>query len=284
MKQGHIKIIINGSIVVFGLFALSACGAASTSSSPVNAADLDDNDSIEVTITELLAEDAEEDAQAPDSYLNGVDPLLALGLPTAPENFDFVHGMVHPFGVVRSGLDIANLGHSGIDLQLKNGAEVLAMADGVIQKIEADQSVDGLNFVVLSIGNSNSAILYEHFLADESLEEGEVVSVGDVIGTFTGGYAQLNGNMHVELRTFSVDDYSMTMPAKFQCWVDFLDDESYDSMIYEWYQAADSAKFQFTWKNLKMFGEKFLNGLLDEDKFPEGPQLCYEQGTDVRGE
>ena len=86
---------------------------------------------------------------------------------------------INPFGVVRWSLDQGELGHSGIDLDLPAGAEILAVGDGVVVTLSAatDQRPGDLIILLLdsSTGTSEGegwAFLYEHVLPAEGVQPG----------------------------------------------------------------------------------------------------------------
>ena len=56
---------------------------------------------------------------------------------TMPMRVDDINlrGVINPFGVVRSSLDLASLGHPGIDLPLNTGAPIFAVAAGRIVSV-----------------------------------------------------------------------------------------------------------------------------------------------------
>jgi len=68
----------------------------------------------------------------------------------------------------------------------------------------------------------------------------------------------------------------------FVCWLDNL--ESNDKAILQstWDSAKVTDEFIQGWSTLQMEGNLIFNGLLDSATYPDGPQMCYPFGTDVR--
>ena len=78
-----------------------------------------------------------------------------------------LRGDINPFGVVRSSKDLAELGHSGIDVPLNTGASIYAVADGQIISVEPSADARPGSLVKLLLVADQTAgtgwvFLYEH--------------------------------------------------------------------------------------------------------------------------
>ena len=86
-------------------------------------------------------------------------------------------------------------------------------------------------------------------------------------------------NNHLQL-TYVFNEEGFTRDHT--CWVDQLDDEA-SSAIEAWFtQFKTSEDLLSGWSTAIDEGYYSLRGLLDEEEYPGGPQLCYEPGTDAR--
>ncbi len=86
--------------------------------------------------------------------------------------------------------------HNGVDIEAKQGTDVFAVFEGVVEKAEFDASYG--NYVVISDKNNNS-VLTAH-LSRIDVAEGDTVYVGQIIGK-TGKTGMATGpHLHVEIK------------------------------------------------------------------------------------
>ncbi len=205
-------------------------------------------------------------------------PPTNLGLPYGMSDLDLEHGASHPLGVLRFVKD--KQPHPGIDLQLYDGAKILAMGDGSIQKISKEGSFPGDMGIILQIEETLWGVNYEHFIPDADLYVGKKISKGEQIGIFSGGYTEIPASIHIDFRYYP-DGFS-GYSGEFVCWVDNLESDGMAELQSAWDNAKVTDEFIEGWSNLVMEGNYIFKGLLDSEKFPDGPQMCYPFGTDVR--
>jgi len=204
------------------------------------------------------------------------NPPTNLGLPYAISDLDLEHGASHPMGVFRFAKD--KQPHPGIDLQLYDGTKILAMSDGTIVGIKQEGSPVDMG-ILLQIKESFWGVNYEHFIPDDSLYLGKEISKGDEIGTFVGGYTQIPASIHIDFR-FYQDGFTGYSGA-FVCWIDYLEIDDQVKLQSAWDDAITDEFIQ-GWSTLTMEGNLIFKGLLDSMIYPDGPQMCYPIGTDVR--
>ena len=211
-------------------------------------------------------------------YITGINGAPSeLGLPYAIESLDLGHGASHPMGVYRFSED--KLAHPGIDLQLIDGASIFSMSDGEVILIEDGSSFPGDKLVRIQVRDTNWGINYEHFVPDEGLEVGQIVKKGDKLGTFKGGYTKIPASVHIDYRDYptEVDGHSKDVI----CWINNLEEEDRVALQAAWDEAKITDEFISSWMNLQQDGKYIFRGLLDEEKYPDGPRMCYS-GVDVR--
>ena len=100
--------------------------------------------------------------------------------------------------------------HEGIDMVLRDGAEIHAIASGVVTKAGGDR----INTVAIYDSNNNKTIVYLH-MGSVHVHSGQYVNKGDVIGT-QGSTGASSSHIHVEVRNGqhsaaakSVNDYNL---------------------------------------------------------------------------
>ena len=206
------------------------------------------------------------------------NPPTSLGLPYAISDLDLEHGASHPLGVFRFAKDVQP--HPGIDLQLYDGTKILAMGDGTIVKIREEGNFPGDMGILLQIEETLWGVNYEHFILDEGLYIGKKISKGEQIGTFSGGYTKIPASVHIDLRYYP--DGFTGYSAAFVCWFDNLESDDKAKLQSAWDKAKVTDEFIQGWSTLEMEGNFIFKGLLDSAKYPDGPQMCYPIGTDVR--
>lgn len=256
----YIKYFLFLSIAVFVI----ACGNAGSSSSEDNS---DSDSGAETTTNDGTDED---------------NVVTNLTLPISIDDIS-VGRMINSFGVVRSSADLAEFGHVGIDLPIPNGNSFLAVADGII--VSADDA-DGKNGkdVWLFLGSDASGgegwiFRYEGIDLTEGLAVDSSLSQGDVIGT--SNITEEGLGTHLEL-SFGFENFTFTSSAT--CWVNQL--ESAPKTNLENYfnnTLRVDADFISSWQTITMEGKLPWKELIDDtDTYPDGVQLCYPAGTDVR--
>ena len=227
---------------------------------------------------EPLLPDDPEAPQAPDTTTPS-----ALALPVSVGQIT-EGAIVNPFGVVRSSLDQADIGHSGIDLVLAAGAPLFAVADGVIVSVVA--AADGFpgQLVRLLIGSDAGTgegwmFLYEHVQLTQGLGVGTAVTRGQRIADNPLDGARRSN--HLEL-FWGFNDFQFNRDQR--CWVDQLASEQRTELLDRFNNVLRvHPDFISVWGTVD-FNEGMLpfKELLDLSRFPAGALMCYPKGTDVR--
>ena len=209
-------------------------------------------------------------------------PPVNLALPV-PAAAVLEGSIVNPFGVVRSSLDLAEFGHSGIDLVSAQGTAIHAVGDGVIVTVEA--ATDGFPGDAVRLLLSTNApagegwvFLYEHVSLLAGLGVSSTVAKGEQIAT---NPLEIGRSNHLEL-AWVFNNFRFHRDQR--CWVVDLEpteraalEERFDNVL------RVHADFVGVWSQVD-FNEGMLpfKELLNIATYPDGPQLCYPQGTDVR--
>lgn len=243
-------------------------------------------DSVEFTITRAADRSPEEPLPTPTqqgvSHDDAAPVPTGLTLPFDASASRQERDFISPFGVVRKSNDLPEFGHGGIDVPMANGAPIFAVGDGVIRDVEPSVDSRPGSVVELLLTDDPDAklgwiFLYEHIDLEPGLEVGAVVKRGQQIGS--NAMATGESNNHLQL-TYVFTEEGFTRDHT--CWVDQLDDEA-SSAIDAWFgQYTASEAFLSGWNTAIGEGYYTLRGLLDTDVYPDGPQLCYEPGTDAR--
>ena len=206
----------------------------------------------------------------------------ALTMPVRVDDIN-LRGVINPFGVVRSSLDRADLGHPGIDLPLNTGAPIFAVDDGTIVTVEpVSDSFPGSAVKILlaadSTPGSGWVFLYEHITLVGGLGVDSAVTRGQQIATNPQNPAFTN---HVELsHAFNNYEFHDTQT----CWVDQLDGSSMNDFVTRFNTGLRTdPRFIAAWLSVD-FNEGRLpfRELLNTEKYPDGARLCYPPGTDER--
>ena len=210
---------------------------------------------------------------------SAVEPPAGLALP-----FDVADmaGFISPFGLYRTSKDRPEFGHSGIDIPLRQGAPIYAVADGAIISVTPTVDHRPGSVVWLRIAAGDRGIkgweyLYEHIDLTPGLVEGSTVRRGEAIGTNPIG---LNaGNNHLQL-SYAFNEQRFT--NRHTCWVDQLDAPGRAALTGRFDEIRASEGFVQAWSTLVSDGMLAYRELLNAERFPDGAQLCYPPGTDVR--
>lgn len=118
----------------------------------------------------------------PPEELTEAEPPQNLALPF---NIEDVGGneFLSPFGPIRRPED-KHFGHGGIDIPLVQDASILAVGNGVIQKIEkATDGRGGFNILLMLNRHRGTGwgFLYEHVIPMKGIGEGVEVTKGQII-------------------------------------------------------------------------------------------------------
>ncbi len=205
----------------------------------------------------------------------------ALALPFAVPDI-VPTGFFSPFGVVRWSLDRPEYGHSGIDVPLRHGAPLYAVADGVI--LAVTPSIDHRPGSIVTLlfegrwpAGEGWAFLYEHVELMEGLAEGSRVRRGQEIA-WTPLHPH-EANNHLQLSYLFI---AHAYTREHYCCVEQLRDEDQTAFLVRFDAIRASDTFHRSWETAREEDALVYRALLDETAFPRGPALCYPQGTDVR--
>ena len=217
-----------------------------------------------------VREDASQFAEVPSG----------LSLPFRIVDLDEFNGEINPIGIVRFSKDRPDIGHSGLDVPLAQGADIFAVADGEIVLLSsAGDPWGGWGIFQLLQGTRTGegwGFIYEHVTPKPGLQVGSWVKRGEVIATKT---APAGFTAHLQL-SYLFNSYEYISDIK--CWPDKL--ASGDKTLLEswWQQYSASEHLVDSWRSTAEEGQYPFRGLLDTTAYTNGPHLCYPLGTDVR--
>lgn len=205
-------------------------------------------------------------------------PLLKL--PFNISDIDNTHAEINPLGVVRFSKDLEEVGHSGIDVPMKQKSNIYAVADGEIVLIESTgDDWGGMKiFQLLKKDKEGEGVgfIYDHVTPATNLKVGSKVTSGQVIAYKT---APRDFTAHFQLsRLFNNYKYIDNI----LCWPDYLDKEEKTKLYGWWDEYKKTDVLVSSWRENIEEGKYPFRELLDASKYPNGPQLCYPLGTDVR--
>jgi hypothetical protein len=206
-------------------------------------------------------------------------PPSGLSLPFRTEDVGGSNEFISPFGIIRHSRD-AGHGHGGIDFPLNQNAPIYAVADGTVLSVEeSSDGAGGFDVKLLILGTSGEGwgFLYEHVALEPGVASGSVVTKGQRIAR--NGLTSDRRNNHFQL-TYMFNDYMFYRDQR--CWVDHLDSSSKKTLLTYFDTIKTKKKFIAQWQNASEEGMRAYSELLNKDTFPEGPQLCYPLGLDVR--
>jgi len=206
----------------------------------------------------------------------GNKPPTNLALPLDIEDIGTGSEFFSPFGVIRKLADKGH-GHGGIDVPAEFGSPVYAVADGTIVENYPATDNRGGDIVKLIISEGDRegegwGFLYEHIKLEPGLDVGNEVKKGQQIGTTM----MTTGNNHMQLSYWFNNQFEYSRDS--QCWIDNLDPGLKEVLVERF---LDTNQFG-AWETAIDDGMLPLKELLDTEKFPDGPQLCYPLGLDVR--
>ncbi len=204
-------------------------------------------------------------------------PSNTFTAPIAIRDVDTTKSVISPFGIVRKSADTLVYGHSGIDMPLQPGNAFYAIADGIIVEILPGSDGQPGSDIKLLIGaetpeSAGWIFSYEHVSLEASITLHSSVLKGQLIARNPDPAV---GNNHLQLSYWD-GQYLYNH----RCWVDFL--ESSDLLDYFKNNLRSTPDFVQFWNTVTDEGKYPLKKLLDEDSYPDGAQLCYSPGTDVR--
>jgi murein DD-endopeptidase MepM/ murein hydrolase activator NlpD len=187
---------------------------------------------------------------------------------------------LQPFGVVRSSMDSPDVGHSGIDLRMEKDRPLRAVADGMVIAVTPVEERPEESEVVLLLTTgprqgTGWGFVYAHVRPAPGIVVGQGVKRGTLIATsiYSGGFS-----VHLEL-SYRFNDYLYTSHQI--CWVDRLRVADQQAILNWFDRLRNRPAFTEAWEQTE-FGSFPFRALLDSKRFPEGPKMCYYQGTDVR--
>ena len=267
IHRGHVRRIINNMERPLALAPVTvlflACGGGGDGSPP----------------SDLTGPDVDDTAGPPP--IDTLPPVdLALPVPAAA----LLEGaIVNPFGIVRSSLDLDEVGHPGIDLVSARGTAIHAVGDGVIVTVAA--ATDGFPGDAVRLLLSTDApegegwvFLYEHISLLAGLDVGSTVTRGEQIATNPLDIGRSN---HLEL-AWVFNNFLFHRDQR--CWVVQLEPEERTALEDRFNDVLRvHADFVGVWSQVD-FNEGRLpfKELLNFTTYPDGPRLCYTKGTDVR--
>lgn len=203
-----------------------------------------------------------------------------LSLPFNISDIDGENGEINPIGVVRFSKDEGDVGHSGIDVPLFENSPIYAVSNGKIVVIqEAGDPWGGMGVIQLLKGTVDGegwGFVYEHINLGDGLLEGDEVKRGEVIGSKA---APAGFTAHFQLsRLFN----NYRFLSDIQCWPDFLSGNDNKNLLLWWDEYSKGQQLVNSWRTTKEDGKYPFRELLEVALYPDGPQMCYELGTDVR--
>ena len=202
-----------------------------------------------------------------------------LALPFRLEDIDLKRKLISPFGPIRHSKDRQH-GHGGIDIPLNPGDPIYAVADGTI--IGIDPATDGRGGfdvrILLKEGDRDGeawAFLYEHIVLNSGFAVGTAVHRGETIGSSA---IKIGANHMGLVYLFNGWQYSRDP----KCWIEHLSAEDRAKFMREFARVGTTSNFVHAWRDAHEEGMYPYRAGLDTERFPDGPQPCYQLGTDLR--
>ncbi len=195
-----------------------------------------------------------------------------------------LRGVINPFGVVRSSLDEGRVGHPGIDLPSNTGAPFYAVADGrIVSVMPVTDGRPGSAVKLLvaegAMAGTGWVFLYEHMVLVSGLGVDSRVTQGELIGSNPLDPAITN---HLEL-AWVFNDFLFHQNQT--CWITQLGPSGEAAFTAAFNNSfRTDQRFVDAWTSVTREGRLPFRELLNPVRFPEGAQLCYLPGTDVRVE
>ncbi|MDO8408287.1 MAG: peptidoglycan DD-metalloendopeptidase family protein [bacterium] len=219
-------------------------------------------------------------SQPRDSWRDPLPPAPTnLALPIIVEDIDTIQGLLSPYGIIRKSGD-GGIGHGGIDFPLIYRSPIYAVASGTIIKNNVEDSGGGKTVDVLIVPGEFQGegwiFTYDHLALEPGLAVGSTVQKGQKIGI--NAFEQ-RGNNHIGLE-YHVESFSIARTKI--CWVDLLEPTARQQLEDEFNKIKNTQTFLESWQTANAESYYQYKGLLDNTKYPDGPQLCYPLGTDAR--
>ena len=213
------------------------------------------------------------------SQVDHSDPPKDLSLPFNMEDVGGSNEFISPFGLIRHSRDEGH-GHGGIDIPLNESAPIYAVADGTI--LSAEKSRDGaggfdIKLLFSGTGGEGWGFLYEHVMLLPGITAGITVAKGQLIAR--NSLATDRRNNHLQL-SYMFNDYTFFRDQR--CWVNFLDPVARKSLLAYFDSIKTTEQFIERWGTASEEGMNAYKELLNKEMYPQGPQLCYPLGLDVR--
>ncbi len=227
-----------------------------------------------VAVTEAFTPDRLATSAAPPPDLQ---PGLALPFRVAHVRGE--EGFISPFGLIRHSRDRGH-GHGGIDIPLESDAPIFAVDDGMIVSSEESSDAAGGFDVKLAISGSGDegwGFLYEHVRLRPEVRVGGEVAKGQLIAN--NGLATDRRNNHFQL-TYMFNNYAFYRDHR--CWPDYLDAAPRSALLELFESLKATGALRARWETATEEGAMAYRALLDAEKYPDGAQLCYPLGLDVR--
>lgn len=208
-----------------------------------------------------------------------VSAPINLALPLVIADIEEAGTVLSPYGIIRKSGD-GGIGHGGIDFPLRKNSPVYAVASGTIIKNNLEDPGGGKTVDILIMPGKFQGdgwiFKYDHVNLMSGLKVGDNVERGQQIGTnaFVG-----RGNNHIGLE-YQIKNF--TIAREKICWVDRLEPNARQQLEDAFDRIKKTPAFLQFWQTANEEGYYQYRGLLDESKYPNGPQLCYTLGTDAR--
>lgn len=204
---------------------------------------------------------------------------INLALPLAVADIEEAETVLSPYGIIRKSGD-GGIGHGGIDFPLKKGSPLYAVANGTIIKNNLEDPGGGKTVDILIMPGKFQGdgwiFKYDHVNLTPGLKVGDNVEKGQQIGT--NAFVE-HGNNHIGLE-YQIKNF--TIAREKICWVDRLEAIARQQLENAFDRVKKTPAFLQFWQTANEEGRYQYRGLLDETKYPNGPQLCYPLGTDAR--
>ena len=202
-----------------------------------------------------------------------------LALPFRVADVRGEEGFISPFGLIRHSRDRGH-GHGGIDIPLGSDALIFAVDDGIIVSSEESSDAAGgfdVKLVISGSGDEGWGFLYEHVTLMPEIRVGGEVARGQLIAN--NGLATDRRNNHFQL-TYMFNNYAFYRDHR--CWPDYLDAASRTALLELFESLKRTGALRARWETATEEGAMAYRALLDAEKYPDGAQLCYPLGLDVR--
>jgi len=209
------------------------------------------------------------------------DPPTGLGLPFETFDISFDRGTVVPFGVVRNNSDDPTVGYQGIGFPLKSESDVLAVAPGKIVAISDEGDDYGGETIVQFLEDSDNTgkgwvFIYKQVNPFFEIDVGSSVRKGQKIA-LKNSRPDYSAHFQLAYADNNFQDYKYNL-----CWIENLDSHAKAEIDSFWTTYLETTPLEDNWKNLREDTKFPYRKLVDLGDYPQGPQLCYQMGTDVR--